>query len=99
MFWSTRQRWEIEATLRAYSHGHKVRMWNIQTLPSDDLSVENGLMVGWWFFAALFCDVPQICLWLEVTRGRRWPLMVDPQGQANRWVRNMGKARRHLQYV
>eukprot|EP00898_Chlorokybus_atmophyticus_P005400 jgi/Chlat1/5861/Chrsp4S06373 len=24
-----------------------------------------------------------------VTRGRRWPLMVDPQGQAVRWVRNM----------
>ncbi|XP_055873384.1 dynein axonemal heavy chain 6-like isoform X2 [Biomphalaria glabrata] len=23
-----------------------------------------------------------------VTRGRRWPLMVDPQEQANRWVRN-----------
>jgi len=23
------------------------------------------------------------------TRGRRWPLMVDPQGQANRWVKNM----------
>lgn len=48
----------------------EVRQWNIQSLPSDDLSVENGLMV---------------------TRGRRWPLMVDPQGQANRWVRSMGK--------
>ena len=23
-----------------------------------------------------------------VTRGRRWPLMIDPQEQANRWVRN-----------
>ncbi|XP_071825285.1 dynein axonemal heavy chain 6-like isoform X2 [Apostichopus japonicus] len=23
-----------------------------------------------------------------VTRGRRWPLMIDPQDQANRWVRN-----------
>jgi hypothetical protein len=22
------------------------------------------------------------------TMGRRWPLMIDPQGQANRWVRN-----------
>eukprot|EP00933_Yihiella_yeosuensis_P014688 TRINITY_DN13064_c0_g2_i1.p1 TRINITY_DN13064_c0_g2~~TRINITY_DN13064_c0_g2_i1.p1 ORF type:complete len:1259 (-),score=321.04 TRINITY_DN13064_c0_g2_i1:1184-4960(-) len=48
----------------------EVRQWNINQLPSDDLSVENGLMV---------------------TRGRRWPLMIDPQGQANRWVRNMGK--------
>jgi len=48
----------------------EVRKWNIHTLPSDDLSTENGLIV---------------------TRGRRWPLMIDPQGQANRWVRNMGK--------
>ncbi|XP_078448652.1 dynein axonemal heavy chain 6 [Lampetra planeri] len=23
-----------------------------------------------------------------VTRGRRWPLMIDPQDQANRWIRN-----------
>lgn len=22
-----------------------------------------------------------------VTRGRRWPLMIDPQDQANRWIR------------
>jgi len=48
----------------------EVRAWNIHMLPSDDLSIENGIMV---------------------TRGRRWPLMIDPQGQANRWVRNMGK--------
>lgn len=45
-----------------------VRDWNIQGLPSDSFSTENGVMV---------------------TRGRRWPLMVDPQGQANKWVRNM----------
>ncbi|CAJ1382663.1 unnamed protein product, partial [Effrenium voratum] len=50
----------------------EVRTWNIQSLPSDDLSIENALMV---------------------TRGRRWPLMIDPQGQANRWVRNLGKER------
>ncbi len=35
-----------------------VRDWNIQGLPSDSFSTENGVMV---------------------TRGRRWPLMIDPQ--------------------
>ena len=23
------------------------------------------------------------------TRGKRWPLAIDPQGQANKWMRNM----------
>ncbi|KAJ3281611.1 Dynein heavy chain 6, axonemal [Borealophlyctis nickersoniae] len=45
-----------------------VRDWNIQGLPADPLSIENGILV---------------------TRGRRWPLMIDPQGQANRWIRAM----------
>ncbi|KAJ3111652.1 Dynein heavy chain 6, axonemal [Phlyctochytrium bullatum] len=45
-----------------------VRDWNIQGLPADPLSIENGIFV---------------------TRGRRWPLMIDPQGQANRWIRNL----------
>ena len=28
---------------------------------------------------------------LLATMGRRWPLMIDPQGQANRWVKNLHK--------
>jgi len=48
----------------------EVREWNIQGLPADDFSTENGLFA---------------------TRGRRWPLMIDPQGQANRWVKQMQK--------
>lgn len=27
-----------------------------------------------------------------MTNARRWPLMVDPQGQANKWVKNMEKS-------
>jgi dynein heavy chain, axonemal len=45
-----------------------VREWNIQGLPADSFSTENGLFA---------------------TRGRRWPLMIDPQGQANKWIKNM----------
>lgn len=46
----------------------EVRQWNLQGLPSDAFSAENGIIV---------------------TRGRRWPLMIDPQNQANNWIRNM----------
>lgn len=50
-----------------------VKKWESFGLPSDALSVENGLFVQW---------------------GRRWPLMIDPQGQANRWIKNMERQRK-----
>ena len=46
----------------------KIRDWNIQGLPSDEFSVENGIIV-------------------EI--GERYPLMIDPQQQGNKWVRQM----------
>ena len=45
-----------------------IRDWNIQGLPTDSFSVDNGIIVF---------------------NARRWPLMIDPQGQANKWVRRM----------
>ncbi|XP_038624757.1 dynein heavy chain 2, axonemal [Tachyglossus aculeatus] len=50
------------------SNPTKVRDWNIQGLPSDAFSTENGIIA---------------------TRGNRWPLMIDPQGQALKWIKNM----------
>ncbi|KAM9425745.1 dynein axonemal heavy chain 2 [Pholidichthys leucotaenia] len=47
-----------------------VRDWNIQGLPSDAFSTENGVIV---------------------TRGNQWPLIVDPQAQAMKWIKNMEK--------
>jgi len=44
-----------------------VGQWNLEGLPSDDLSVQNGIMV---------------------TRSTRYPLMIDPQGQALQWIKS-----------
>jgi dynein heavy chain len=48
-----------------------IRQWGVAGLPSDNLSIENGIIM----FGS-----------------RRWPLMIDPQTQANKFVKNMGKA-------
>jgi len=39
----------------------------LEGLPTDKLSLENGLMT---------------------TRATRWPIMIDPQNQANTWIKN-----------
>ncbi|XP_073903039.1 dynein axonemal heavy chain 2 isoform X4 [Castor canadensis] len=53
------------------SNPTKVRDWNIQGLPSDAFSTENGIIV---------------------TRGNRWALMIDPQAQALKWIKNMERS-------
>jgi len=49
----------------------KIREWNIQGLPPDEFSVENGIII---------------------TISRRYPLCIDPQLQANKWIKNKCKS-------
>ncbi|XP_042770547.1 dynein axonemal heavy chain 2 isoform X3 [Panthera leo] len=70
-----RKIWELEVPCSPrftfdnfLSNPTKVRDWNLQGLPSDAFSTENGIIV---------------------TRGNRWALMIDPQAQALKWIKNM----------
>ena len=58
---------DLEMTL---SDPVKVRSWRLCSLPSDSLSLQNGIIMD---------------------NARRWPLLIDPQGQANRYIRSMAK--------
>jgi dynein heavy chain len=44
-----------------------------------------------WTIAGLPADQYSTENGIFVSRTRRWPLMIDPQGQANRWMKNMYK--------
>jgi len=47
-----------------------IRGWNIASLPTDQVSIENGILS---------------------TKAQRWALCIDPQQQANKWIKNMEK--------
>ena len=48
----------------------EIRNWGLAGLPTDDVSIESGIIV--W-------------------KSSRWPLIIDPQMQANRWLKKMYK--------
>lgn len=44
-----------------------------------------------WQIAGLPVDSFSIDNGIVVSNSRRWPLIIDPQGQANKWIKNMEK--------
>ncbi|XP_072275027.1 dynein axonemal heavy chain 3 [Pyxicephalus adspersus] len=62
---------------------------------SNDFSLSNTLgdpvKIRAWQIAGLPVDFFSIDNGIIVSNSRRWPLMIDPQGQANKWVKNMEK--------
>ncbi|KAL0028415.1 hypothetical protein WJX77_005025 [Trebouxia sp. C0004] len=49
----------------------------------------SPIQVRDWRLWGLPADDVSVDNGILVSKGKRWPLMIDPQGQANAWVRNM----------
>lgn len=62
---------------------------------SSDFSLSNTLgdpvKIRAWQIAGLPVDSFSIDNGIIVSNSRRWALMIDPQGQANKWIKNMEK--------
>ncbi|OQS02753.1 dynein heavy chain, partial [Thraustotheca clavata] len=54
--------------------------------------LSDPVVVREWNIMGLPADAFSTENGLFATMGRRWPLMIDPQGQANKWIKNMYKA-------
>lgn len=71
-----------------------VKLCKERAIPvADDFSLEGVLAepvtVRQWQLMGLPADEFSTENGMLTTMGRRWPLMIDPQGQANRWIRMM----------
>ncbi|KAM9486845.1 dynein axonemal heavy chain 7-like [Clarias gariepinus] len=55
-------------------------------------SLGDPVKIRSWNIAGLPSDSFSIDSAIIISNARRWPLMIDPQGQANKWVKNMEKA-------
>nr|XP_031838488.1 dynein heavy chain 7, axonemal-like [Nomia melanderi] len=51
----------------------------------------DPVLIRSWNIFGLPSDLFSIDNGIIVANSRRWPLMIDPQGQANKWVKNMEK--------
>ena len=51
----------------------------------------DPIIIRQWHIDGLPTDTFSTDNGIVVTNARRWPLMIDPQGQANKWVKNMEK--------
>eukprot|EP00898_Chlorokybus_atmophyticus_P003847 jgi/Chlat1/4463/Chrsp29S04567 len=59
---------------------------------SLNAALGNPVAIREWLIAGLPNDSFSIDNAIVVANARRWPLMIDPQGQANKWVKNMERA-------
>lgn len=54
----------------------------------------NAMLIRDWTLFGLPSDNFSVENAIINQKARRWPLFIDPQGQANKWIRNLEKARK-----
>ena len=62
-----------------------------QHLQPSPFPLPPPLQVREWLIASLPNDSFSIENGIIVANARRWPLCIDPQGQANKWIKNLEK--------
>ncbi|KAL8573170.1 Dynein heavy chain 3, axonemal [Nucella lapillus] len=55
------------------------------------LTLGEPVAIRSWNIAGLPIDSFSVDNGIIVSKSRRWPLMIDPQGQANKWIKNLEK--------
>ena len=71
----------------------KVKALNIKCADNPTVAkvLSDPVAVRHWGICGLPLDSLSVENAIFVTRSRRWSLMMDPQGQANRWIKNLQK--------
>ena len=74
-----------------------VKLLKDTNIPCSDSPTLTGTLgdavkIRQWCIDGLPTDGFSIDNGIIVFNARRWPLMIDPQGQANKWIRNMEKS-------
>jgi len=74
--------WRSELAVLGMEHTQECSM---RSVLGDPVKIQQ------WIVASLPNDALSIENGIIIDRARRWPLMIDPQRQANKYIKNMGK--------
>jgi dynein heavy chain len=74
-----------------------VKMCSDAKIPASETFALSSILgepvtIQQWTLAGLPTDSFSVDNGIVVANAKRWPLMIDPQGQANKWIKNMEKA-------
>lgn len=80
--------------------GEQIHKYEIPHTPKcDPVSVlGDPILIRQWQIYGLPRDFLSVENGVLVANSKRWPLFIDPQGQANRWIRNMVDKQPYKQY-